>query len=79
MPVKLIKVDTVQRRLLPYADAAAFLGLSTKTLRNMVSLGKLPFRPKHIGSKPLFDLNDLTAFADSLESEAEGKGGRNEF
>ena len=63
---KVIKVESVQRRLLPYLDAAAYLGLSTKTLRNKISLGAFPFRPKRIGSKPLFDVRDLDKYIDSL-------------
>jgi predicted DNA-binding transcriptional regulator AlpA len=69
MSVKLTKVDSIQRRLLPYPDAAAYLGLSTKTLRNKISLGALPFRPKRIASKPLFDVRDLDRFIDSLGGE----------
>lgn len=69
MAAKLTRVDTVQRRLLPYADAAAYLGLSTKTLRNKISLGTLPFRPRRIASKPLFDIRELDAFVDSLPAE----------
>ncbi|MGA2026260.1 MAG: helix-turn-helix domain-containing protein [Syntrophobacteraceae bacterium] len=69
MSVKLAKVDTVQRRLLPYCDAAAYLGLSVKTLRNKISLGVLPFRPRRIASKPLFDIRDLDAFCDALGHE----------
>jgi hypothetical protein len=69
MPARLAKVDVVQRRLLPYCDAAAYLGLSTKTLRNKISSGALPFRPRRIASKPLFDIRELDAFVDSLPAD----------
>jgi len=67
--MKLTKVNTGQRRLLPYSDAAFYLGLSVKTLRNKISLGALPFRPRRIASKPLFDIRDLDAFVDALGHE----------
>ncbi|SPF42630.1 conserved hypothetical protein [Syntrophobacter sp. SbD1] len=64
--MKIAKVESIQRRLLAYSDAAAYLGIGTKTLRNKISLGVLPFRPKRIGSKPLFDVRDLDNYIDSL-------------
>lgn len=70
MSAKLTKLDTVQRRLLPYSDAAVYLGLSVKTLRNWVSLNRYPeLKPKRLGGKPLFDLRELDKFCDSLQTE----------
>jgi predicted DNA-binding transcriptional regulator AlpA len=67
------KVETIGPRLLSYEDAARFLGLSTKTLRNWVSLGRYPeIRPKRLGGKPVFDRLVLEKFCDSLSEEGAG-------
>jgi predicted DNA-binding transcriptional regulator AlpA len=51
------------------AEAAAYLGLSKKTIYNGISKRakqKFPVKPKYYGRKPLFDVRDLDKFADSL-------------
>ena len=66
---RIAKVETVRPRLLSVRDAAKYLGLAEKTLRNrMGPKAKKPFpvRPKYYGGKPLFELKDLDKFADSL-------------
>lgn len=66
---KMVKVERIMPRLLTYEDAAAYLGIGVKTLRNKISLGTLPFKPRRIASKPLFDLKELEQFCDSLKSD----------
>ena len=56
-------------RLLGLADAAAYLGISPKTIRNGLGpRAKQPFpvRPIRFGRRVLFDRADLDAFADGL-------------
>ena len=62
------KIDLLPR-LLSVADAAKYLGLSAKTIRNRLGpRAKQPFpvKPKKIGRKVLFERADLDAFADGL-------------
>jgi predicted DNA-binding transcriptional regulator AlpA len=59
------------RRLIPVPDAARYLGLAEKTLRNRLgprAENPFPVRPKHIGRRVLFDISDLDAFVDALPS-----------
>jgi predicted DNA-binding transcriptional regulator AlpA len=58
------------KRLLNVDDAAAYLGISPRTLYNGVApKSKTPFpvKPKRWGKRVLFDIKDLDSFADSLE------------
>lgn len=62
-PVKL------KRRLLPVNEAAEYLGLAPKTLRNRLgpkAPDPFPVKPRKIGKKVLFDVHDLDRFCDSL-------------
>jgi excisionase family DNA binding protein len=65
--VQRVKVGMIRPRLCDYESAARYLGIAPKTLRNMISAGKLPFRPIHINSKPLFRLDDLDEYIEGLE------------
>ena len=73
MPAKLTKVEVVAApRMLCYRDAAAYLGLAEQTLRNRTSRKAkqpLPFRPKRVAGKPVFDRLELDRFCDSLPAE----------
>jgi len=51
---------------LSYADAALYLGLSVKTLRNKVSRGEFPVKPRRLGGKPLFLVAELDSLLSSL-------------
>ncbi|AZB54755.1 DNA-binding protein [Cereibacter sphaeroides] len=55
-------------RLLPAPQAAAYLGVSATTLRN------LPIPRKVLGGKRLYDRLELEAYADSLTTEGEERG-----
>jgi hypothetical protein len=59
-------------RLLDIDAAAAYLGLSPKTLRNRLGRkaeNPFPVKPKRHGRKVVFDVRDLDKFADSLPYE----------
>ena len=58
-----------RKRLLPVDQAAEYLGIAPKTLRNRLgprAPQPFPVKPKKIGKKVLFDIRDLDAFCDSL-------------
>jgi len=65
---KIAKVEALRPRLVSIADAALYLGLAPKTLRNRLSDKDNPFpvKPRYYGGKPLFEVNELDAFIDSL-------------
>lgn len=56
-------------RLLGVTEAARYLGISAKTIRNRLgprAEDPFPVRPKRIGRRVLFDRHELDAYADSL-------------
>lgn len=56
-------------RLVGVDEAARYLGISPKTIRNRLgprAREPFPVRPKRIGRKVLFERADLDAYADSL-------------
>jgi hypothetical protein len=65
---KKVQVEAIRPRLVSIADAAQYLGLAPKTLRNRLSDKENPFpvRPRYYGGKPLFELSELDTFIDSL-------------
>jgi predicted DNA-binding transcriptional regulator AlpA len=71
---RLAKVETLQPYGLAYDDAARFLGVATKTLRNMVSRGAFPVKPRRLGSKPVFLRDELTAYLKALPVDKESLG-----
>jgi len=66
---KIVKVETIRPRLVSIADAAQYLGLAPKTLRNRLSdkESQFPVKPRYYGGKPLFEIAELDAFIDSLK------------
>ena len=59
----------VRPRLLQIPDAATYLGIASKTLRNRIgpkAPDPFPVRPKRIGRRVLFDVRDLDEYVDSL-------------
>jgi predicted DNA-binding transcriptional regulator AlpA len=56
------------RTLLTIRQAAAFLGMAEKTLRNRLSDGSFPLRPVRLSGRPLFKRRDLENLVDSLGS-----------
>jgi predicted DNA-binding transcriptional regulator AlpA len=65
-PPKLVKVAPFEPYCLSYEDAARFLGIGTKTLRNRVSEGNFPVKVRRLGSKPVFLVRELRDYAESL-------------
>ena len=65
---QIAKVQEIRPRLLCVKDAAKYLGLATKTLRNRLSdkIKPFPVRPRYYGGKPLFEVKELDDFIDSL-------------
>jgi hypothetical protein len=65
---KRVQVEAIRPRLVSVADAATYLGLAPKTLRNRLSDKENPFpvRPRYYGGKPLFEVKELDDFIDSL-------------
>jgi hypothetical protein len=63
------KLSRLKPRLISLDDAANYLGLAPKTLRNKLSRAAgapFPVKPKRIGRRVLFDLRELDAFVDKL-------------
>lgn len=71
-PVEM-KTREVKRAALSYANAATYVGLAEKTLRNRVADKTFPVRPRRYGRKPLFLVRELDQFLESLPSERERK------
>jgi predicted DNA-binding transcriptional regulator AlpA len=58
-----------RKRLLPIEEAAAYLGLSPRTLYNGAgrrAKNPFPVKPKRIGRKLLWDIRELDAYVDGL-------------
>jgi hypothetical protein len=56
-------------RLMSVEDAAEYLSIAPKTIRNGLSrdaVKPFPVKPKHYGKRVLFDKLDLDAYVDSL-------------
>ena len=68
MPLKTRYVK-INPRLLGVENAARFLGIAPKTLRNRLgprAPDPFPVKPKRIGKKVLFDIRDLEKYVDAL-------------
>ena len=67
---KIVRVETIKPRLVSLKDAARYLGLAPKTLRNRTgpkAVNPLPLQPRKIGGKVLFLLVELDLLVDSLQ------------
>jgi excisionase family DNA binding protein len=58
----------LERRLLNYARAAAYLGISLRAVKELAADGKIPKTP--IGHRVLFDREDLDAFIERAKRSA---------
>lgn len=59
----------VKKRLLTITEAAAFLGISPRTIYNRIQRKAehpFPVKPKRIGRAVRFDLRDLEAYIEKL-------------
>ena len=57
-----------EKRFLSVQETAQYLGISPKTIYNQISSGSvypLPLKPKRIGRRVRFDINDLNKYLDS--------------
>ena len=64
--MKLVKVQEINARLLSLKDTAVYVGLAPKTLRNRLSEGSFPVKPRYYGGKPLLEVSELDAWIESL-------------
>jgi excisionase family DNA binding protein len=60
------EIRAAGKRLLPIPEAAEYLGISPRTIRNDLSRKTFPVRPVRYGGKVLFRREDLDAFIDGL-------------
>lgn len=58
-------LPTVQRRLLPYQDAAHYLGISLRAMKYLAAEGAVP--KVTIGHRVLFDKEDLDAYIERIK------------
>jgi excisionase family DNA binding protein len=62
-------MEQIQPRLFSIGEAAKYLSISPKTIRNRLcrdAKNPFPVKPKKIGKRVLFDRKDLDAYIDSL-------------
>jgi len=65
-------MSQVQPRLLSIEQAAKYLSIAPKTIRNRLgpkAPDPFPVKPKRIGRRVLFDLKDLNRYIDALPHE----------
>lgn len=63
------KKTNITPRMLSVNEAAQYIGLAAKTIRNRIgpkAMIPFPIRPKRIGGRVLFDVKDLDAYLDRL-------------
>jgi len=66
-----LKVIFWPKRLLTIDQAAHYLGIAPKTLRNRLgrkAKDKFPVKPKKQGRRRVFDIHDLDVYADGLDT-----------
>lgn len=59
----------IKPRMLSIEEAARYIGLAAKTIRNRIGAKAekpFPVKPKRIGGRVLFDVKDLDAYIDAL-------------
>ena len=67
-PVR-VKVESVRPRAVSLVDAAVYIGISPKTLRNRTgprAPNPFPVKPRYYGGKPLFLVEELDQFLEGL-------------
>jgi len=65
------KETNIRPRMLSVDDAARYIGIAAKTIRNRIgrkALIPFPVKPKRIGGRVLFDLRDLDSYLDGLHA-----------
>ena len=64
-------IKEITPRMLSVDETAKYIGLATKTIRNRIgrkATKPFPIKPKRIGSRVLFDIKDLDAYLDKLQT-----------
>ena len=64
-------IKEITPRMLSVDETAKYIGLATKTIRNRIgrkATKPFPIKPKRIGSSVLFDIKDLDAYLDKLQT-----------
>ena len=57
------------KRLLSVEETASYLGISDRTIYNRIcrkAKKRFPIKPKRIGKRILFDINEIDQYVDSL-------------
>ena len=60
---------TLPKRLLSVEETASYLGISDRTIYNQIcrkAKKRFPIKPKRIGKRILFDINEIDQYVDSL-------------
>jgi len=60
-----MKAEKISPRLLRTKQAAVYLGLSVRTIRNLAQQGQLPYVSEGNGSPWRFDLKDLERYIET--------------
>jgi excisionase family DNA binding protein len=65
------KIENLQmpKRLLSVEETASYLGISDRTIYNQIcrkAKKRFPIKPKRIGKRILFDINEIDQYVDSL-------------
>lgn len=61
-------LPTFERRLLPYAGAAAYLGISLRSMKQLAADGQIP--KVLIGHRVLFDRSDIDSYIERIKRSA---------
>lgn len=61
-------LPTMERRLLGYANAAEYLGISLRGMKDLAANGEI--RKVPIGGRVLFDRSDLDAYIERIKKSA---------
>ncbi len=63
-----MNVTDLERRLLNYRRAAAYLGISERAIKQLAADGEIPKTP--IGHRVLLDVRDLDVFVERMKKSA---------
>jgi predicted DNA-binding transcriptional regulator AlpA len=63
--VEVLKVAKIRPRLLNMKDTARYMGLAYNTLKNRRSAGTFPVKPRILGGKPFWEIEELDELIDS--------------
>ena len=64
-----INSTPMPKRLLSVEETASYLGISDRTIYNQIcrrAKKRFPIKPKRIGKRILFDINEIDQYVDSL-------------